>query len=159
MAVLEHYNIRTTDLNATIRFYEDIIGLKVGPYPGKEGMGCWIYDERDIPVVHVMNLAEGRDEMAMNFTQARLDKISPGTKIDSHGGGAVDHVAFRCDDYDGFVERLEAHSLPYHAVSFPGFHLQQIFVNDPSGVTCELNFLKVGFEEGQMGTVDLATAK
>lgn len=158
MAVLEHYNIRTTDLNATIRFYEDIVGLKVGPYPGKEGQGCWLYDERDTPVVHVMNLANGTDA-AMNFTQARLDKISPGATIDARGSGAIDHVAFRCDDYEGFMERIEARQLPHHAVSFPDFHLQQIFVNDPSGVTCELNFLKQGYEDGKMGTVDLAHAK
>lgn len=154
MAVLEHYNIRTLDLNATIRFYEDIIGLKSGPFPGEEGMGAWIYDDRDVPVVHVMSMERGNNDMALNFTRARLDKIAPGTEIETKGSGAVDHVAFRCDGYDGFVERLEARGLPYHAVSLPDFHLKQIFVADPSGVTCELNFLKEDFKEGEIGTLD-----
>jgi len=94
--------------------------------------------------------------MAMSFTKARLDKISPGAPIDTIGGGAVDHIAFRCEDYDGVIERIEAHGLSYHAVSFPNFPVQQIFVNDPSGVTCELNFLKQGHQPGQMGSLDLA---
>jgi catechol 2,3-dioxygenase-like lactoylglutathione lyase family enzyme len=153
MAVLEHYNIRTLDLAATIRFYEDIIGLKSGPYPGEPGRGAWIYDERDIPVVHVMSLESGNDEMALKFTRDRFDKLSPGQAMETSGSGALDHVAFRCEDYDGFVARLEAQGLPYHAVSFPDFHLRQIFVNDPSGVTCELNFLKQDFAEGEMGRV------
>ena len=159
MAVLEHYNIRSLDLQETIRFYEDIIGLRSGPFPGEEGKGAWLYDDRDSPVVHVTVLEKGNDQAALHFIQPRLAKLAPGSSIETSGSGALDHVAFRCEDYDGFIERIEAHGLPYHRVDMSTFHLRQLFVNDPSGVTCELNFRKENFVEGQIGAVDYAGAK
>lgn len=150
MALLEHYNIRTLDLKATIRFYEDIIGLKTGPFPGSPGRGAWLYDESDTPVVHVVSY-EGDHPKSLGFARDRMAKLSPGVEMEYRGTGTIDHIAFRCDDYDGLVERLDAVGLPYVASDFPNFPLRQIFVNDPSGVTCELNFQKPGFEG--VGTV------
>ena len=34
---LNHFSIRTTDLNASRRFYADVLGLTVGPRPDDEG--------------------------------------------------------------------------------------------------------------------------
>ena len=150
MARLEHYNIRTLDLQATIRFYEDIIGLKSGPFPGTSDRGAWLYDESDTPVVHVVSY-EGDHAKSLGFARERMEILSPGTAMEYAGTGAIDHIAFRCDNYDAMLKLLDEKGLRYVASDFPNFHLRQIFVNDPSGVTCELNFLKPGFEG--MGTV------
>ena len=52
MARLEHCNIRSFDLAATIRFYEQVIGLRAGPVPGMN-RGAWLYDDSGVAVVHV----------------------------------------------------------------------------------------------------------
>ena len=60
------------------------------------------------------------------------------------GSGAVDHIAFRCDDYDRMIDRLRDHGLDYRSMDAPEIGLRLLFVNDPSGVTLELNFRDAG---------------
>ena len=52
---LEHYNIRTTKLEETVQFYDDIVGMKCRRSPmAPENMpATWIYDDSGIPVVHL----------------------------------------------------------------------------------------------------------
>ena len=61
---LHHVNIRTTDLAATQKFYEDIVGLYVGPRPNFAGAGIWLY-AGDHPWVHVSmaNVATGGQDV------------------------------------------------------------------------------------------------
>jgi len=40
---LNHFSIRTTDLDASRRFYEEVLGLRVGPRPAFPFPGLWIY--------------------------------------------------------------------------------------------------------------------
>jgi len=39
---LDHYNVSTRDLGATVRFYEDILGLVNGPRPPFDFPGAWL---------------------------------------------------------------------------------------------------------------------
>ncbi|MES2498652.1 MAG: VOC family protein [Pseudomonadota bacterium] len=141
MAVLEHCNIRTFDLAATVRFYEDVIGLRAGPVPGGNGRGAWLYDDNDIPVVHVIALDPDQREQGLAEIRNRLgDLAGPLDLASMKGTGVIDHVAFRCEGYAAMVERLDARGLTYRAFDIPSYKLRQIFVNDPSDVTLELNF-------------------
>ena len=47
---LNHYSIRTTDLEASRRFYADVLGLTVGPRPDFPFPGLWMYrgDHADV---------------------------------------------------------------------------------------------------------------
>nr|WP_047166617.1 VOC family protein [Sphingomonas sp. Y57] len=140
MARLEHCNIRSFDLAATIRFYEDVIGLRAGSVPGMK-RGAWLYDESDVAVVHVIDLSSPNREASLAEMRGRLGELAGPLAPDRmKGGGAVDHIAFRCTDYDAMIARLEAHGLPYRTFDVPAYRLRQIFVNDPSDVTLELNF-------------------
>jgi len=141
MPTLEHCNIRSFDLAATIRFYEDVIGLRAGPVPGGGDRGAWLYDDDGVPVVHVIGLDPDKREQGLAEIRNRLGDLAGSLDIDTmQGTGVIDHVAFRCDDHAAMVARIEAHGLAYRAFDIPGFDLRQIFVNDPSGVTLELNF-------------------
>ena len=40
---LNHYSIRTTDLDACRAFYENVLGLTVGPRPEFPFPGLWMY--------------------------------------------------------------------------------------------------------------------
>ena len=56
------------------------------------------------------------------------------------GSGAIDHVAFNCEDIDSMKEMFDNKSIEYTHRKVPGFPLEQLFVDDPDGVKVELNF-------------------
>ena len=88
---LEHYNIRTTKLDATVDFYTRVLGLRSGDRPTTTRPGAWLYDKRDIPVVHV-SLVDPDNKQLMQELEAHLGKRD----IDSlNGSGAIDHVLGR----------------------------------------------------------------
>ncbi len=52
-----HVNIRTNDLEASIAFYRDALGLRLGERPDFGFPGAWLYDE-DKPAVHLNEAVE-----------------------------------------------------------------------------------------------------
>lgn len=140
MPRLEHWNLRTFDLDGTIAFYEDVVGLRSGPFPGKPGAGAWLYDETDIPVVHVVRLDCSQREREMARISARLSDLGPPVDLDRRGSGVIDHVAFACNGLPATRSRLADRGVPFREVSFPRLGLTQILVCDPNGVVLELNF-------------------
>jgi catechol 2,3-dioxygenase-like lactoylglutathione lyase family enzyme len=117
---LDHFNIRTRDLAATVNFYENIMGLEKGPRPNFAFPGAWMYSEGKA-VVHIVDIS----------------KTDEPQKPDS---GVVHHVAFVSRGLDGMRERLQSKGMPFDARQVPGGDLWQIFVNDPNGVMIELNY-------------------
>ena len=113
---LDHVNILTDDLAATVAFYREVIGLEEGPRPPFPFPGAWLYCG-DRPVVHLIQ-REGDGERR------------PDT-------GAIDHVAFEAED---FRRRLQARGLAHETRLVPGGGMRQIFLRDPNGVKLELNF-------------------
>jgi catechol 2,3-dioxygenase-like lactoylglutathione lyase family enzyme len=138
---LDHCNIRSFDIDATVAFYTGLLGLREGSFAGPRSTGAWLYDATDRPVVHVVAIDPEHPEPAFARIAERLGALAGRLdRATMSGGGAIDHVAFECDDYDGMLARIRERGLPYsesHVASVP---LRQIFVNDPSGVTVELNF-------------------
>ena len=134
MAVLglDHVNVRSTDPAATVAFFAEVLGMRVGPPMGQAemaGAGGWIYDTEDRPVLHV----GGVD---MRYPTDAERPFEP-----AHGGGAVHHVALSCSDYDGTKARLRAKELSFSENDFPQYGLKQLFVAEPNGILLELNFL------------------
>ena len=129
---LDHVNIRTDDLPATIRFYTEVLGMTCTPVPGDADTRhrAWIYSSDNLPVVHV-----GVEDLRGLRGEAANPDEPP-----AFGSGSVDHVAFECTGREGLVARLEAAQVPYHHNYVGAVDLHQIFVKDPNGVTLELNF-------------------
>lgn len=118
---LHHYNIWTDDLAATLDFYTRVLGLKEGPRPPIPLPGAWMYDPSGEPVLHIYDGKEaGRDV--------------------PHGAGALDHVAFEAEDYDAMEAQIADTGVDFKTNVVEGAGLRQIFVEDPSGITIELNF-------------------
>jgi len=120
VGTLDHFNIRTSKLNDTVRFYEDILGLKSGDRPNFTFPGAWMYSEGKA-VVHLVDISQ----------------TSEAQKPDS---GVVHHVAFASRDFAGMKQRLQSKGMAFEARQVPGGALWQIFVNDPNGVMIELNY-------------------
>jgi len=114
---LHHVNIRTRDLEETRKFYEDIVGLHVGPRPNFAGGGIWLYSG-DHPWVHI-----SMADVAMN-----------GQEVPDEGFA---HIAFDMTGMKVMVDRLEDGGVKYSLRASPDRRLAQLFFDDPSGVELE----------------------
>jgi catechol 2,3-dioxygenase-like lactoylglutathione lyase family enzyme len=120
VGLLDHFNIRTRNLGATVRFYEDILGLEKGPRPNFAFPGAWMYSEGRA-VVHLVD-------------------ISPTAEPQKPDSGVVHHVAFVSNGFRDMKQRLQGKGVAFEAREVPGGDLWQIFITDPNGVLIELNY-------------------
>ena len=130
LAALDHFLIRTENLRATKTFYVDILGLTEGRRPPFPFPGTWLY-LGNVPCVHLIEITEDVERATYQAEEARSLSTESGT-------GAVDHIEFRGTGLAGFLKRFETQNVSYRERSVQG--LIQIFVEDPNGVTIELNF-------------------
>ncbi|QBR02002.1 VOC family protein [Paraburkholderia pallida] len=132
---LAHYSIRTLDLERSCRFYERVLGFKRGYRPPFDFPGAWLYmggDEGDYGTVHII----GVDPENPDGLNAYLgDKAVPAT-----GTGTVDHIAFLATGVQAMWDTLRAENIAWRDRTVPSLGLHQVFIEDPSGVTVELNF-------------------
>lgn len=131
---LAHYSIRAFDLEASRKFYTEVMGFRVGYRPNFPFPGVWLYqshDEREYGVVHIIGTgAESADERYLGERPAN----GPA------GKGDVDHIAFLATDWPDMRERLLSMQIRYDERTVPTLGLHQVFLQDPSGVTIELNY-------------------
>ena len=127
---LDHVNIRTSNPAATMRFFRDVLKMKITVPDGLSSidMGGWVLDESGAAVVHV----------------ASASQVFPGDQykpfIPTKGSGAIDHVALRCSGYDEVRTRLRALGVPFWGNHVARAQLRQIFVEEPTGIVLELGF-------------------
>lgn len=129
---LAHFSIRTTTLRASCEFYCSVLGFREGFRPDFPFPGAWLYLHDDA-VIHLIGIDSAAPSGLANYLGDR-----PPAAL--RGGAAVDHLAFTATDLGGMRERLGAMGVPFRERTVPGLGLQQLFVEDPSGVTIELNF-------------------
>jgi len=133
---LAHYSVRTTDLAASRRFYTEALGFREGYRPPFEFPGHWLYrdeDESDHGVVHLVGIdLDDPQGLKAYLGDKPLDGLS--------GSGAVDHLAFIASGLHELTERLRRMDCEYRERTVPSLGLHQVFVEDPSGITIELNF-------------------
>ena len=134
---LNHYSIRTTDLDASRRFYADVLGLSVGPRPEFPFPGLWMYrgDHADMAnaVVHIIGIDR-------NDPQGLKQYLGDRAEASLAGSGAVDHIAFYADGLAAMLAHLQAQGVPFRERSVPSVGLHQLFLDDPCGVMIELNY-------------------
>jgi catechol 2,3-dioxygenase-like lactoylglutathione lyase family enzyme len=132
---LAHYSIRTTDLERSCAFYERILGFTRGYRPPFDFPGAWLYkggDDADFGTVHIV----GIDPDNPDGLEAYLgDRDLPAT-----GTGTVDHIAFLATGVEQMWDTLRAEGIAWRDRTVPSLGLHQVFIEDPSGVTIELNY-------------------
>jgi catechol 2,3-dioxygenase-like lactoylglutathione lyase family enzyme len=129
---LDHFSIRTTDVTATRDFYVQILGLRDGERPRFKFPGAWLYSG-DKAIIHVIGI-DPADNAGL------VDYLGEQGEVWRQGTGAVDHLAFMAVDIEGLRERLKQAGVCAREREVPLLGLRQIFVEDPNGVTIELNF-------------------
>ncbi|MCU0868713.1 MAG: VOC family protein [Burkholderiales bacterium] len=114
---MNHFTVLTADLDATRRFYGDLLGLVDGPRPDLGFPGAWLYCG-DQAVLHVI----------------------AGRALPTEAAGVIDHMAFSATDLPATVAKLDARGLRYDLRRQRGGTTWQLFVFDPSGARVELDF-------------------
>lgn len=114
---LDHYNISPRDLEASRRFYKEVIGLREGHRPPFKAPGAWLY-VGDQPVVHLLVKPERKDGPT----------------------GRLDHIAFQANGLGDMIDHLRRHKARFAIRPSNGFGFHQLFVHDPDGVLIELNY-------------------
>ena len=140
---LEHYNLMTKRLRDTVDFYVQVLGLYEGFYPVELGPGAWLYDSSDTPVVHMQEITADTFEERKSKTTGRVRDGrdgSPRAFEDAYGTGTIDHIAFACQDIEGFKDRLKQMDVPFGEAGVASAAVRQLFLRDPNGIVVELNF-------------------
>ncbi|WP_247254202.1 VOC family protein [Pseudomonas moorei] len=133
---LAHYSIRTNNLEASLRFYTEVLSFRSGYRPAFPFPGLWLYideDESEFGAIHLIGVDA-------NSPKGLLDYLGERKAYDQGGTGALDHIAFLASDWQIIRSRCLEHGVPYSERVVPDLGLLQVFLTDPSGLTIELNF-------------------
>lgn len=134
---LNHFSVRTLDVESTRHFYVDVLGLTVGPRPAFPFPGLWLYrgdhGQAANAVVHVIGMDPNDPVGLKNYLGERdVSSLS--------GSGAVDHIAFFADGLADMLAHLKARGVTPRERTVPSIGLHQLFLDDPNGVVIELNY-------------------
>ena len=130
---LDHCSIRTTKLQETRKFFVDILGLEDGKRPDFPFPGAWLYTD-STAVIHLIGVDPDDPSGLQRYVGGEISSEA------LQGSGAFDHIAFRANDPSVLIERLKKTDYPYRERQVPNMNLFQIFVEDPNGITIELNY-------------------
>ena len=134
---LDHYSIRTPEVEASRRFYTEVMGFTVGFRPPFKFPGIWLYNGAQYPettgVVHIIGIDP-------NDPQGLKDYLGDRDVTSLQGTGTVDHMAFVATGLADMRARLQNHGIAFRERTVPALGIHQVFFEDPSGVTLELNY-------------------
>lgn len=115
---LDHVNIRTSNLEALVRFYEEVVGLKQGERPPLGFPGVWLYaGER--AVIHLVEVAQPPQPQ---------------------GALRLEHFAFAALGLSTLLQRLTDLGVSYQRTRQPGTGNVVINLLDPDGNRLHLDF-------------------
>ena len=116
---MNHFTILTNDLEATLAFYGELLGLHAGPRPPFKFPGAWLYAGGGGDAI--LHVVAGRDTQDL-------------------GKGVIDHMAFSAHGLATTVKQLQARGIAHDLRRLPGGQTWQLFFSDPNGARVELDF-------------------
>lgn len=131
---IDHVNIHCEDLEASRRFYVDVLGLRDGERPPLAHTGAWLYgsDGGDA----IIHLRDRNEDVGEGPPRQELPKGD----VDRRVTGSFDHVGLNATDITAMRQRLEELGIPFKEAAFPDYELRQLYLRDPDDVKIELNF-------------------
>ena len=121
---LHHVAIKSKDLEKTVAFYTDVLGMEQVERPDFPFPGAWL--QMGETMFHIYG---GGAAKTHNGNYKYSQRASP-----------VDHIALRAKGFDEMKKLLIKKRCEWRQMNIPDFKLWQLFVLDPSGVVIELNF-------------------
>ncbi|MCC6533731.1 MAG: VOC family protein [Burkholderiales bacterium] len=117
ISAINHYNVMVSDLERSVEFYAEVLGLDPGDRPPFSTHGAWLYLGEQ-PILH----------------------LSTSRKATSQKSDAFDHIAFTASDVAAFRAKLAQRGVKFDEFAVPDRELHQLFFRDPDGVEIELQF-------------------
>lgn len=114
-----HEGIPCRNLDAMVKFYIEVLGLKLLPRPNLPGPGAWLGDEDNTVQFHL--ILSNKD-----YIPGPEAKMSPTGR----------HTAWMVRSLDDFRARMDQLGVPYHTLGGV-IASDQLFVVDPEGYTWE----------------------
>ena len=117
VTAMNHFTVLTDDVEATVRFYRDVVDLAQGPRPPLGFPGAWLYTGNQA-VLHVVG---GRQRSELR-------------------AGVIDHMAFSATGLAAAIATLDAKGIAHQCRQQVGSGVWQVFFHDPNGAKVELDF-------------------
>jgi catechol 2,3-dioxygenase-like lactoylglutathione lyase family enzyme len=136
---LDHYSVRTALVERSVDFYRNTLGLQKGPRPPFNFPGAWLYrlaENGEVVGTSVVHIVGINTDASAGLSDYLGDK----PLAQETGSGALDHIAFSATNISDMYARLASHRVQYRERKVPAMGIHQIFVEDPDGVTIELNY-------------------
>ena len=114
---MNHFTILTDDVDGTIRFYDELLGLRPGPRPKLNFPGAWLYSG-DAAILHVVG---GRPKAELR-------------------AGVIDHMAFTGRDLPAVLQALGKRGIEHTCRRQVTSGTWQVFFHDPNGAKVEIDF-------------------
>lgn len=121
LIAFDHVNIRTVNLERMVAWYEDVLGLRSGPRPEFPVPGAWLY-LAETCVIHL------------------IEADPPPTLYTEGESLRMEHMAFRAEDMDTFVSKLEERDIAYKLFPFEALDIVLVFLRDPDGNRIHVDF-------------------
>jgi catechol 2,3-dioxygenase-like lactoylglutathione lyase family enzyme len=123
---LDHVNVRTRDVQGTVRFFSEVLGLTAGAAPGMNANEfAWMFTSAGAPIFHVQ--------------LDRSGSLAPVAR-DRDDTGPIHHIALDCAGHDATITRLQTLGITYRLNEVTAANLKQVFLFDPNGILLELNY-------------------
>ncbi len=134
---LNHFSIRSLEIEKTTDFYSKLLGLTVGPRPEFPFPGVWLYNGDESSWANAVLHLIAIDRNDPNGLKQYLGERDPSSL---YGSGAVDHIAFFATGLEEKINLLKELKISYRERTVPVIGLHQIFLDDPNGIVIELNY-------------------
>ncbi len=118
---MDHFNIITDDLPATLAFYEEHLNLKPGARPPFKFPGAWLYADGGKGKDPILHVVAGKDRKLLVK-------------------GVIDHMAFFGTGLAATVAKLKAQGIDYELRRLPEYGTWQLFFHDPNNAKVEIDF-------------------
>jgi catechol 2,3-dioxygenase-like lactoylglutathione lyase family enzyme len=118
---MDHFNIITDDLPATLAFYEEHLNLKPGARPPFTFSGAWLYADGGRGKDPILHVVAGKDRRLLVK-------------------GVIDHMAFYGTGLAETVAKLKAKGIDYELRRLPEYGTWQLFFHDPNNAKVEIDY-------------------
>ena len=127
---LEHILIGADDVDATTAWYVDVLGVRMGDHPDFGVPVNWLYLGGG-DVIHIAQAPMDGGAKPVN---------TPSREDIARGGRPIHHIAFRAGGLAETMAHLKSMDVEFIEQQAGGQNLYQLFMQDPNGITVELNF-------------------
>jgi len=125
-----HYTVRSSNLEASWRFYERVLGLSVRTREGFPVPAC-IVSADDVEVVHIFQASPEIDAALERLASVKEDGVTWST-------GRLMHVEFWATGLAQMKNRWTGDGVAFTERTLPDKH--QVALRDPDGIVVNLNF-------------------